>query len=311
MDAPLFRKKVIEEICQEKGIEKIDISYDWISLLRKNGIERKLVNHNFYLNSKLSSGLAKDKYSTYAVLSYYDIPMIKHEVLFHEKLIPGSENINQNYECVKNAEKQIIKANDSSEGKDVFVANTQEEKLQIVNSLFEKQIPAIVVCPYQEIEYEYRAIFLYGEIIYIYKKQKPFVVGDGKLNVKELMARDLKYLLEPIKDLELEKIPAEGEKVIVGWKHNLSNGAIPILVDDTDLYYEKVKKIALQVGKIMQLSFSTIDIMVTEKKEVSVMEVNSEVVISKFCESIPNGYEIAKQIYGKVMDKMFEKGETL
>ena len=41
------------------------------------------------------------------------------------------------------------------------------------------------------------------------------------------------------------------------------------------------------------------------------MEVNSEVVISKFCESIPNGYEIAKQIYGKVMDKMFEKGETL
>ena len=33
-----IKRKMIEEICLEKGIELIDISYDWITLLKKNGI---------------------------------------------------------------------------------------------------------------------------------------------------------------------------------------------------------------------------------------------------------------------------------
>ena len=44
----------------------------------------------------------------------------------------------------------------------------------------------------------------------------------------------------------------------------------------------------------------------TEKKEVLVMEINGSVCMNKFVEIIPNGYEIAKSIYSKAVDKMFE-----
>lgn len=91
-----------------------------------------------------------------------------------------------------------------------------------------------------------------------------------------------------------------------GWKHNLCNGAIPLQVKQEDAYGKEVKKIALEVGKIMDLKFASIDVMLTEDKKISVMEVNSNVTISKFCELIPNGYEVGKEIYRKVIDKIFE-----
>lgn len=304
-----IKKKMIEEICLEKGIEKKDISYDWISILKKDGIERKLVNYNFYLNSKISIELAKDKFSTYQVLNYHKIPMIKHEVLFNEKLVPNCESINRGYECLKNGEKQVLKANSSCQGIDVYVSDNSQEKRQLIKEMFDKEIEAVVVCPYEEIEYEYRAIFLAGEVIYIYKKQKPFVIGDAKSTLGELIERDLKYLAEPMEDLDLNDVPAKGKKVVVGWKHNLSNGAIPLLVQEEDLYYEVVKKIAVEAGNVLELTFASVDVSVTKDKKVYVMEVNSRVSLHKFCELIPNGYEIGKDIFSKVMDKMFEKGE--
>ena len=36
-----MKEKIINEICQEKGIEKIDISYDWISILKKRRCREK------------------------------------------------------------------------------------------------------------------------------------------------------------------------------------------------------------------------------------------------------------------------------
>lgn len=307
MDASKRRKKIIEEICLEKGIEKIDLSYDWISILKKGKKEQKLIDGNFYLNSSISAKLAKDKYSTYELLKYYGIPIVKHEVLFNETIIPHCEKINCDYQCLKNEDKQVIKANNSSEGRDVYMSDDEIKKRQIVNQIFENGIEAVVVCPYKEIEYEYRAIFLYGEIIYIYKKQKPFIVGDGKRTVKELIEEKVKYLAEPMEELKLECVLKKGEKRVVGWKHNLSNGAIPLVINQEDIYYDRVEKLALQTGKVMDLNFASVDVMVTKQEEILVMEVNSNVMLNKFCELVPNGYEIGKDIYTKVVDKIFEK----
>lgn len=300
------KRNMIEEICQEKGIEMVDISYDWITILKRGNVEKKLINHNFYLNSRISVELAKDKYSTYEVLKFHGVPIIEHKPLFNPEMMQGVERINRDFEILKNAEKQVIKASDSSQGKDVFVSQKEKEKLQIVEELFKRQVEAVVVCPYVEIEFEYRAIVLEGEVIFLYKKQKPFVVGNGEWNVRTLIEQNLKYLEEPITDLDFEYIPKKNEKVIVGWKHNLSNGAIPLLVNQEDGYAEEVKKMALETQKAMELKFASVDICVTKDEEVCVMEVNSNVCISKFCELVPNGYEIGKIIYGKVIDKMFE-----
>lgn len=194
------------------------------------------------------------------------------------------------------------------DGKDVFVCDCEEEKFKIVDKLFVEGNEAVCVCPYLDIEYEYRTIFLDGEVIYIYKKQKPFVVGDGYLNIRELINRDFKYFEVSMENLDFNYIPKKDEKVIVGWKHNLGNGAIPIVIDENDLYYSDVKKIALETGRVMELKYAAIDIAVSPN-EVLVMEVNAKNIgITKFCDMVPNGFEIGKKIYSKVIDKMFEGG---
>lgn len=305
-----IKYKIIDEVCKEKGIEKINLSYDWITILRKGKQEKKMIHCNLNLNTAVSQELADDKYSTYSLLKFYNIPITQHQILFNEKMIPDCEAINHHYHILKNNEKVVIKANHSSQGKDVFVCEDEKKKLEIVSQLFEEGKDSVLVCPYKEIEYEYRAFFLDGEIIYIYKKQKPFVVGDGKSTVSQLIEKNLKYLKEPLKNLNLAYIPKKNEKVVVGWKHNLSNGAIPLIVKENDKYYETIKEIAIKAGKALDLNFASIDIVVTEEQEIAVLEINArQVVVSKFCELVPNGFEIGKEIYGKVLDKMFEKGE--
>ena len=56
----------------------------------------------------------------------------------------------------------------------------------------------------------------------------------------------------------------------------------------------------------MNINFASIDIALTEDKKIFVMEVNGSVCMNKFSEIIPNGYNIAKEIYKKAIRKMFE-----
>ena len=54
------------------------------------------------------------------------------------------------------------------------------------------------------------------------------------------------------------------------------------------------------------IKFASVDIAVTKNKEIFVMEINGSVCMNKFTEIIPDGYKIAKSIYSKAIDKMFE-----
>lgn len=108
-----FKKVLIDAVCKEKGIEKIELSYNWISVLKKGNIERKVINNNLDLNSSVSVKLANDKYSTYALLTYYNIPIIEHKILFNEKIMPDCAYINDNFNILKNNNKIVIKANES------------------------------------------------------------------------------------------------------------------------------------------------------------------------------------------------------
>ena len=106
--------------------------------------------------------------------------------------------------------------------------------------------------------------------------------------------------------MDLEYIPKTGEDITISWKHNLNNGAEPIVIDENDEFIDKVKEIALKTGKAININFASIDVAVTTDKKVLVMEVNGSVCMNKFAEIIPNGYEIAKSVYSKAIDKMFE-----
>lgn len=304
--------KIIDELCQEKEITQKYLSYGWIRELKKDGKSHYVMRYQFDLNSAISFNIASDKFATYEVLKSNKVPTIEHYMIFNPETRSHyyeKKFINQAKELLKKSDNKIvIKANNSCQGKDVYYCSTEEEIEKIVNQLFLEKNDTLSACPFLNIEFEYRVVYLCEEILFIYKKRKPFVVGDGKSTLQELI--NLKKVLYPnvtlIKDLDLNYIPKFGEEITVSWKHNLSGGAMPILLEN-DEYEEKVKKVATLAGKALNIKFATIDVAVTDKKEVLVMEVNSSVCMNKFAEIVPGGYDIAKNIYSKAIDKMFEE----
>ena len=180
----------------------------------------------------------------------------------------------------------------------------------IANYFDEEHKDSISVCPYVEIEFEYRAVVLNGEVIFIYKKRKPFVTGDGVTTLGELIARKeekLEITYDLIKTLDLDSVPNEGEEVVVSWKHNLSGGAEPILIDDTESKIDYIKDIAKRSAKALNISFATVDIARTPEDEILVMEINSKVCMNKFMTYFKeDGYNMAKEIYVKALDEMFK-----
>lgn len=308
---PFF--KMIDEICKEENIKQKKISYNWIRQLTKGDKTHYIMSYQLDLNSANSYNIAHDKFATYDVLKSNNVPTIEHRMIFNpstrskfygEKFIKDAENL-----LLENNNKVVIKANESCEGKDVYFCSDKQEIEDTVNKLFKSNKDTLSACPYVDIDYEYRAIYLCDEILYIYKKKKASVVGDGKRKLFELIEEKNQknnINIEILKNLDLQYIPKLGEEITISWKHNLSNGATPIIIDDKDKYIKEIKEIALSAGKAMNINFASIDIALTSDEKIFVMEVNGSVCMNKFSEVIPNGYEISKNIYKKAIQKMFE-----
>ena len=302
--------KIIDEICREEQIKQKELSYGWIIELTKNNKKRNIIGYQFDLNSSTSYNIASDKFATYEVLNSNNIPTIPHKIIFNPKtrsLYYNQKFLEEAINLLKNNDNKIvIKANNSCEGKDVYYCSNENEIKDVVTKLF-KQNDTLSACPYEDIDYEYRAIYLCGDIIFIYKKKKAYVMGDGIHTVKELINEKYnKTHLSICKNLNLNKIPLKNEEVVVSWKHNLNNGAEPILIDDNDKYVEKIKNIAIKAGKAVNIKFASIDIAITSDKKIFVMEINGNVCMNKFTELLPNGYEIAKKVFKSAINRMFE-----
>ena len=260
---------IIDEICKEKGIDVKLLSYGWIRELKKEGKIRHIVRNNFDLNPSACMNIVDDKYATYEVLKQNEVPTLEYNVIFNPKT---REEFSKNLEKELNEffnkynKKIVIKTNNSSEGKGVFLFEDENKAVLKIKELFyaEKE-NSINVCPFENIEEEYRAVYLEGEILCLYKKQK-----------------------------------SKNE-----WKHNLANGAIPVEVNDKDKYKDKAIEIAKNAGKAVNAKFVSVDISRTVDGRLFVMEINGSVCMSKFAEQFPNGYEITKSIYEKAIDKMF------
>lgn len=304
--------KIIDELCSEKDIKQKYLSYGWIRQLKKNNKTHYIMNYQFDLNSSISFNIANDKFATFEVLKSNNVPVIEHKMIFNpqtrshyytKKFIEEAKVL-----LKENNNKIVIKANNSCQGKDVYYCSTEDDIEKIVKKLFNEKNDTLSACPFLNIDFEYRVVYLCGEILFVYKKRKPYVIGDGKKNLDELIKEKKKKYpnITLIRDLDLNYIPRENEEVIISWKHNLSGGAEPILIDKTDEYQAKIKEIALNAGNALNIDFATIDIALTDKKEIFVMEANASVCMNKFSEIIPGGYEIAKNIYSRAIDKMFE-----
>lgn len=305
---------LVREICKEKNIEVKEMSYGYMLNLKREDKEHYIIGYKFDLNTQVAGAIAKDKYAAYEVLKKNNVPVIEYNVLFNEEV---REEYCKETSLVKakkyfkdNNEKIVIKPNTGNEGKEVYFCDKEENIEEILNKLY-KQNNTIVLCPYYNIKTEYRTIFLNGECMLTYGKSIPYLIGDGKSNIKELLKKEIHQDLENIreehlKDIDFNHIPKENEKVEVFWKHNLSGGANPIILEDCTLR-RQIRDIVKKAAKAVNINFASIDVIETFDGELYILEVNSGIFMKNFMEKHPEGRKIAKEIYSKAIEEIFEK----
>ena len=305
--------ELIYEVCKELNIEVEELSYGWIYKLSKNGKIRYIGRKSFDINNVESSTIASDKYATYEVLKSQNIPVIEHKIIFdpnkRKDYMTKEEIINIISSEFKGRRKIVVKPNIGETGKDVFCCDSIEEIEKIVKELL-KNNSSISICPYYDIKNEYRVFYLRGEVLLIYKKIKPFVIGDGKSSLKELVSKlnlpKNDVVEENLSKLDLNYIPENKEKIELSWKHNLSGGATPQIIEKNDKVYKEVERLAIKAGKTLNMIFATVDIIETDKDSFYVLEINSGVGATLFSKLAPNGKKIVKDMYKKALENFFK-----
>lgn len=292
--------KVIKQICLENNIQYEELSDDWVIKLEKDNCNRFLVGYKFDLNTQATAEICNDKFALYSVLNSNKIPVIEYNILFkneEEKLKYYFEKYNHNV---------VIKPNNGTCGCNVkHIIEYNELKTEYENLI--RKYYSVNICPFYDIESEYRIIYLPNKQ-YMYKKVKPIVVGDGNSSVKELLEKFNYEYFSKLENCKNEKIPLDyipkvDEKIEYEWKFNLSKGAKTDEV--TEVEKKELINLLNKIINVIDLKFVSIDIVKMKNNEYMVMEINSGVMMENLIKLKENGFEIAKEIYTEAIRMMF------
>lgn len=301
--------EIINEICKKHSISITSFENTSVLRLSYQKEQHFIWSRRFDLNSAIASRLADNKYETSIVLQSCNIPVVECYKLSRI----GTEEYENDPDsnlcvCRKLLEQYgtiVIKPNNSYEGKNVYRCSTMKEAEKALQSIYSSN-KFIVATPYINAVNEYRTFFLNGTILLIYKKNLPHIIADGKSTLMELLVGQ-SYNFEMINHQlykELNLIPPVGQKIILNWKFNLTQGASCQIIEKSDLY-SKLCNLAIKSANAIGISFATIDIIEEENGNLSVLEINSGVAMDQFIQQVPSGKNIATNIYEKAILSMF------
>ena len=290
---------LIKDICHELDIKMDTLSGKWVIRLEKNKIIKFIYGYKFPLNDHASGNLIDDKGLLYDLLTFKQIPIIEHFVLYkdydHKKVLDYFNLHNHNI---------IVKGNVGTCGNEVYKVNDVLNLYKTIDYLFLSQY-SVSLCPFYDIKTEYRVIALNKEIKLIYGKKKQLVIGDGIKNLEELSLEYnySYYHNHPLinKDYVLKK----GEEYLLNYKFNLSNGT-KMFLDVDDDKKNLLTNLALQVVKEANIDFGSVDIIETIDNQLLIIEVNSGIMMNYFIKQNGEvGLNIAKKIYKEAIERMF------
>lgn len=238
----------------------------------------------------VAADIASDKELTKKLLINQSIPVAKGKV------------INNVIDLIKTAEKigypVVLKPRYGSKGKGVVVnITTKDELIKKYNSIKDK-FDEIILEKYYEGN-DYRVCVVDYNVVAASLRIPPYIVGDGKSNIKELIRRlnddelrgyDHEKPLTKIhiddelinflqdKDMSLNTILQKDEKIDLRNNANLSTGGMAI--DCTNEISEENKKICIRAAKAIGLDICGVDLKTTSLNDNLyengiVMEVNA------------------------------------
>lgn len=288
---------IIENICHELNIKLSYTSDKWVKVLEKDNKVRYIQGYKFDLNHHGIGSIIDDKGLFYDICKIKDIPIINHYVIFKD--YDKDQILNYFHQ---NNNILIVKGNIGTCGNEVYKVESKDELFNIIDDLLLSQY-SISLCPYYEIKNEYRTIYLNKELRIIYGKEKPFVIGDGISNIKELAIKYNDYYKNHM--IDSNYIPKNNEKVILNYQFNLSRGA-KMFLDIDDELKKRIISLSQEVIEKLDLSFVSVDIIHTVDNKLLIMEANSGIMMDNF---IRFNYDKQSDVYNLYCDAiktMFE-----
>ncbi len=307
--------RLLREISSEEQIKLTVLSYGWLFRLEKSGVVRHIYGNNFDIDLSATQKIVSDKAATSEILDLVGIPHVEHRLFFNPDLENYCSPAGVWQDIMTYAQtfdyKVVCKSTSGSGGSEVFFCEDNRGLEQATQKIFANK-HGLVLCPYYEAEKEYRLIMLDGECEIAYSKQKAQIVGNGYSSFLELLsawAQKREVSTFVIKNLveenrkNLQYVPIKNETIKLSSKHNLSKGALPQTIEKDTL--QSLEEIAKATTKALNVRFSSVDILETQNG-FKVLEVNSGVMMDNYIRLLSQGYEQAKELYCKVILRMFE-----
>lgn len=306
--------RAVKEVAQELNLKLNSFSQDWVMRLERGDQTGHIFGYNFDLNRASGQLITNDKSASAELLSYHNIPAVEHRLFLRPNLagyVASAGNWRDMLSYFEsNREDIVCKSNTGTGGNQVFRALTPLELELAVHQLFSSN-RAIALSPFIKIDSEYRLIMLDHTCELAYEKVRPTVLGNGRSTLLELISslysasdsgeRLIAGLSKEDGGL-LSSVPGQDERVILSWKHNLGHGAKAVELGDGTLK-SSLSEVAISCMKALNLNFVSVDI-VQSGDGLSVMEINSGVMMESYSRQGEKEYEKAKGIYRKAILRM-------
>lgn len=310
--------KIMTEICNEYSIDLNLLFTEWVMQLTHNQKRMYITGYQFPNNNSASARLCDDKSALCSILTENKIPAILHEYFmtpFNKFKIKIDDHLDSILKMLKKYGTIVCKMNTGTGGNHVYKVSTKEDIISAIQEIYKHS--DLAVCPFYNFENEYRIIVLNNKAELIYKKDIPYIVGDGIKTFGELCT-EIKQNISVKKEDNLEsdalKIDEYGRyneydivpkniRAYAGWKHNLALGASASIIEEPELI-EKLTHLALKAASIIDINLASVDIVQMEN-QLYILEINSGIVLEKFSLQSDDDYQKAKRIYEKAVTSYF------
>lgn len=289
--------KIIKEICAEDDLVLRQYEGDWVNKITSGDKSAIIYGYKFPLNDAAVCRLCDDKAALAEVLTSEGVECVTHKYfdLSSPKAFVVEAERNAICQMYRQYGAVVLKPNNGTGGHNVLLCQSINE----LNAAIDKVLGStkyLAVSPKVDIVAEYRTIIEDCKPKLIYSKIRPFVIGDGKHSIEELMVNMHITADDIMPGLNMQAVPQAGDKATVGWKHNLGQGSTPEILTDP-IMLARIKEIVAKVVQVINIRFASVDIVADATGKLQVLEINSGVMMEYFASTSPTNYAIAKDIY--------------
>jgi len=300
--------ETIKKYCLAHNIAIEIRSGGWLVIMQRAAERRLVIGYDISLNSAVAHQVANDKAACAEVLASAGVAAVPHTQFLGARLsphIPGSGSTEAMLRLLDaHPRGLVVKPNEGTSGELVVRVATKAQLEQAVARILAAH-PSVAISPYVEIDDEVRVVLLDERALIVYGKMRPQVTGDGVHSLRELVrsaltAEQLKAIADDFDAVELDAVPAAGERRIVNWRHNLDSGATPVLLTD-GATRETCIALAVKAAQALRIRFASIDVVHADGAW-QILEVNSGVKMEALGQRHPKLVEAA---YAAALDEVF------